>query len=256
MTETTTKSRATIRILETSSQVGEAAATDVATELRVLLSCQPIVRMILAAAPSQAALLHALGKAEGVDWSRVEAFHMDEYVGPFPGSPQLFGEWLKREFFTYVPLGKVHLLHAGNDPEIAADNYAALLAEFPIDIVCLGIGMNGHLAFNDPPADFNESNDVRIVELDMDSRIQQVKEGLFRELTDVPTHAITLSIPRLLRAKRLYCCVSGTLKTKAVTRAFTEGIHPSSPASILRTHAGCTVYLDTEAAAGLLPQGC
>lgn len=114
--------------------------------------------------------------------------------------------------------------------------------------------MNGHLAFNDPPANFNESQKVRTVALDLASRLQQVKEGLFPALADVPTHALTLSIPCLLLGRKLYCCVSGSLKTEAVTRAFTGNVDAISPASILHTHAGCTVYLDTEAAVGLPSQ--
>lgn len=240
-----------INILSSPQELGELAASDVANELRTLLSTQPNVRMVFAAAPSQSEMLYALAKEEGIDWSRVEAFHMDEYVGLPVGTEQRFGEWLNRAFFNHVALGSVHLIEPGDDPEAIATQYATLLAEAPIDIVCLGIGMNGHIAFNDPPANFAEPNDVRVVELEQTSRVQQVEEGLFPALDDVPKFAVTLSIPRLLRARKLFCCVPGSLKMAAVTRAFTGPVDESSPASILREHAGCIVYLDTESAAGL-----
>ena len=232
-------------------KAGSLAASHVAQDLRERLGKQPRVRMVFAAAPSQSAMLHALAEETGIDWSRVEAFHMDEYVSLPPGAPQRFGEWLRREFFNRVPLGAVHLIEPGDDPEAAAQAYAALLAERPVDIVCLGIGMNGHLAFNDPPADFQEPRDVLVVALDALSREQQVREGLFPTFEAVPTHAVTLSIPALLRADRLFCSVPGALKQAAVKRAFSGSIGPDSPASILRTHPGCTVYLDTASAAGL-----
>lgn len=240
-----------IHILSNPKELGELAASDVAKELRVLLAAQSTVRMIFAAAPSQSEMLHALAKEANIDWSRVHAFHMDEYVGLPLGAKQRFGAWLKREFFDRVPLGGVHLIEPGDDPESVTKQYAASLAESPIDIVCLGIGMNGHIAFNDPPADFEEPNDVRVVELEQTSRVQQVEEGLFPTVQDVPKFAVTLSIPRLLRARKLFCCVPGFLKMAAVTRAFTGPIEPSSPASILRKHDGCTVYLDAQSAAGL-----
>jgi glucosamine-6-phosphate deaminase len=240
-----------VHILSNPQELGKLAAGDVANALRTLLAAQSSVRMIFAAAPSQSEMLHALAEETDIDWTRVEAFHMDEYVGLPSRAKQRFGEWLKREFFDHVPLGGVHLIEPGDVPEAVARQYAALLAEFPIDIVCLGIGMNGHIAFNDPPANFSEPKDVRVVELEEASRVQQVEEGLFPAVEDVPKFAVTLSIPRLLRAGKLFCCVPGSLKMEAVTRALTGPIDESSPASILRNHAGCTIYLDTQSAAGL-----
>lgn len=240
-----------VRISATRAEMGEAAAADVAAELRRRLAKQVSVRMIFAAAPSQGEMLDALAAAEGVDWSRVEAFHMDEYIGLPEGAKQSFRAWLKEAFFNRVPMGAVHLIDPGADAAVAAKDYAALLAERPIDLVCLGIGMNGHIAFNDPPAMFDDAEDVRVVEMEHRSRVQQVEEGLFASIDAVPTHAITLTIPRLLRAERLFCCVPGSLKEHAVTRALLGPIAPESPASILRTHPGCTIYLDGDSAAGL-----
>jgi glucosamine-6-phosphate deaminase len=240
-----------IHVSDTSRNLGRLAASHIAKEIRSRLLTQPFVRVVFAAAPSQSEMLHALSCAENVNWRRVEAFHMDEYIGLTTGAMQLFSEWLKREFFSRVDLHKVNIIDPGIDPDRCADEYAALMVEAPIDIVCLGIGMNGHIAFNDPPANFAEPKDVRVVRLETASRVQQVREGLFPALEDVPTHAVTLSIPRLLRAEKLFCCVPGELKQAAVTRAFLGPIDPCCPASILREHPDCTVYLDIDSAVGL-----
>jgi len=241
-----------LHILPTRQELGALAGAQVAEQLRRLLNEQPTVRMIFAAAPSQGEMLHALARAEGVDWARVEAFHMDEYIGLREDAPQRFGNWLRRSFFDHVPMGSVMLMEPGDNPERDAAEYAVRLAEKPVDIVCLGIGMNGHLAFNDPPARFSEPLDVKVVELHMESRQQQVEDGLFARIDDVPTHAVTLTIPRLLNAASLFCCVPGTLKRAAVQRALTGAVAEDSPASILRTHPACSLYLDADSAAGLV----
>lgn len=238
-------------IFPTREGLGAAAAKDVAGAIRSRLLRQAFVRIIFAAAPSQSEMLHELALAEGIDWSRVEAFHMDEYIGLPVHAPQRFGNWLKREFFDKVPLGAITLIEPASDPEASASLYAVQLAQKPVDMVCLGIGSNGHLAFNDPPALFEDASDVKVVELEWASRQQQVDDGLFTTIEQVPTHAVTLTIPRLLRSDLLFCCVPGRLKQDAVRRAFTGTVHPESPASILRTHTGCKVYLDAESAAGL-----
>lgn len=232
------------------SSLGSRAADDIAGALRILLSTQPGVRVIFAAAPSQSEMLAELREQREIDWTRVTAFHMDEYVGLPEAAPQNFRNWLHREFFDHVPV-QVQCLAPGNDPTESARQYGRLLAGAPIDVVCLGIGVNGHLAFNDPPADFADPEDVRLVLLQLASREQQVSDGCFPTLDAVPTHAITLTIPRLLRAGRLFCCVPGAIKRDAVTRALTGPVDPSSPASILRTHPWCQIYLDANSAAGL-----
>ncbi|MES2390305.1 MAG: 6-phosphogluconolactonase [Acidobacteriota bacterium] len=246
--------RVSIQIAESARAMGELAASSIAEEIRRKLRLQARVRIVFAAAPSQAEMLHALARAEDVDWSRVDAFHMDEYIGLERAAEQLFGEWLRREFFSHVSLGKVNLIDTSTPPERSAGEYAALLAEAPLDIVCLGIGMNGHIAFNDPPANFEETRDVYVVELDSLSRAQQVEEKLFTRIDDVPTHAITLSIPRLLRADKLFCCVPGSFKREAVAKAFLGPVDPFCPASILSQRADCAVYLDRDSASGLAPE--
>ena len=143
--------------------MGRQAASDVAAELRRRLAIHHRVRMIFAAAPSQSPMLEALLREPDIDWDRVSAFHMDEYLGLPEDAPQRFGAWLSRALFDRLPFAEVHLLSAGDDPSQSADSYAQELSEAPIDLVCLGVGVNGHLAFNDPPADFHDSASVKIV---------------------------------------------------------------------------------------------
>jgi glucosamine-6-phosphate deaminase len=228
--------------------MGARAATDVAEELRYRLSRQPEVRMIFAAAPSQSEMLAALRAAPGIAWDRVTAFHMDEYIGLPAIAPQRFGLWLREALFDHLPFKAVHLLEPGQDPEAAAQAYSALLAEAPIDIVCLGIGANGHLAFNDPPADLDDPLDVRVVMLDDVCRQQQVDDACFAAFDDVPAQALTLTVPRLLRADLLYCVVPGSSKREAVARALSGPIDGSCPASALRRHHACNLYLDPASA--------
>jgi uncharacterized phosphosugar-binding protein/6-phosphogluconolactonase/glucosamine-6-phosphate isomerase/deaminase len=224
---------------------GQQAASDVARAVRTCLGTQARARMIFAAAPSQRDMLEALIAEPGNDWSRVEAFHMDEYLGLPPDAPQRFGNWLQDKLFSHLPFGAVHLILPDGDPSATAETYAALLAEAPIDIVCLGIGINGHLAFNDPPvADLQDPLPVKIVELEETCRRQQVDDGCFPTIDSVPTHAITLTVPRLLDAGQLFCVVPGQQKREAVRRALYDPIGTACPATALRLHPACTLYLD------------
>lgn len=227
--------------------MGAAAARDVAAELRRRLERQPTVRMIFAAAPSQQEMLDALVVEPAIDWGRVTAFHMDEYIGLPPDAPQRFAHWLDRHLFSRVKFGTVHRLDPGEDPDGEAARYAGQLAEAPVDVVCLGIGQNGHLAFNDPPvADLADPLAVKVVELDEACRRQQVDDGSFVSVNEVPTHAVTLTIPRLLAADRLFCVVPGQAKRAAVDAALHAPVSADHPATALRTHADVTLYLDEE----------
>ncbi|WP_219412392.1 6-phosphogluconolactonase [Pseudonocardia nigra] len=229
--------------------MGAAAAADVAADLRARLAGQDGVRMVFAAAPSQTEMLDHLVAAPGIDWSRVTAFHMDEYLGLPAEAPARFANWLDRAVFTRLPFAEVHRIDPGDDPDATVAAYTKLLAEAPIDVVCLGIGQNGHLAFNDPPvADLDDPVAVKVVELDRTCREQQVDDGAFASVDDVPTHAITLTIPRLLDASRLFCVVPGATKRHAVARALHAPVSAADPATALRTHADVTLYLDVEAA--------
>ncbi|MGH2560755.1 MAG: glucosamine-6-phosphate deaminase [Thermomicrobiales bacterium] len=248
---TRTVDRLRVRLYGDRRSMGAAAAVDMATAMRAALGRQSGVRIVFAAAPSQNEFLDALAGAPGIDWSRVTAFHMDEYAGLSPDAPQAFGRYLTERLFDCIQPGVVHLIDGSNPAEHECARYAALLRAAPLDIVCLGIGENGHLAFNDPPfADFDDPATVRLVELHQASRRQQVNDGCFARLDDVPTHALTMTIPALLAATMLSCVVPGPAKRHAVTATVNGPITPACPASILRTHPDCTLYLDVESATG------
>ncbi len=205
--------------------------------------------MVFAAAPSQAEMLEALVVERDIDWPRVTAFHMDEYIGLPPGAPERFASWLKLHLFDKLPFAEIHLIdpEAFPDPEACARDYAARLAAAPIDVVCLGIGVNGHIAFNDPPvADFNDPAAVKIVELDAICRQQQVDDQCFPTLANVPTHALTLTVPRLLDCDRMFCVVPGPAKREAVHRTMADPIGEACPSTALRRHPRCTLYLDAD----------
>lgn len=233
--------------------MGRAAAADIATHLREVVARTGSARVVFAAAPSQSHMLAALLELD-VPWSAITAFHMDEYVGLRSDAPQRFANWLTAAVFEQAQPGRVELLVPGNDPASEARRYAALLDQAPIDVVCLGIGVNGHLAFNDPPvADPDDPLDVKVVELDEVCRRQQVDDQCFANIESVPRHAVTLTLPRLLRADRLFGVIPGAQKSAAVRRALTDPIGPSCPATVLRTHPDCTLYLDAAAASQLPP---
>jgi len=194
-------------------------------------------------------MLDALVAEPGIDWSRVTAFHMDEYVGLAADAPQRFGAWLGRAIFDRLPFAAVHLIRPERfaDAAACATDYAARLAAGPIDVVCLGIGVNGHIAFNDPPvADFRDPLAVKVVELDDVCRQQQVDDGCFPRFGDVPTHALTLTVPRLLDCDRMVCVVPGPAKREAVRRTLSDPPGEACPATALRAHPRCTLYLDAQ----------
>lgn len=244
--------RQVVRVFTTRAEAGRAAARDIAAALRELLRTQQGARIIFAAAPSQDEMLAGLAAAPGVDWARVTALHMDEYVGLSQTAPQRFGNYLRERLFDRIPLGRVELIGGGAalaDASLEAERYAGVLAKAPVDIVCCGIGENGHLAFNDPPvADFTDPRLVRVVALDEGSRRQQVNDGCFARLAEVPTHAITLTIPALLAAREIFCVVPGARKAAAVHDALCGPVGVACPASVLRRHTRCTLYLDPDSA--------
>lgn len=255
-----------VNVLNNREELGRLASSDVAAKMRDLLNKQRTVRMIFAAAPSQNELLDSLCQAESIDWSRVIAFHLDDYLGLSDDQPQRFSSYLKKHLFDRVHPGQVHYLINPNSPlaqppEIetlseailkVCEDYSQLLREQPIDIICMGIGENGHIAFNDPPvADFNDPKLVKLVELEEGCRIQQVHDGCFATLADVPQYALTLTIPALIAAKWLYCMVPGSTKREAVRRTLTEKISTDCPATILRKLENARLYLDLDSAPDL-----
>jgi glucosamine-6-phosphate deaminase len=231
----------------TRAAMGRRAGTHAGQVLREALRGGGLARVMLAAAPSQSATLATLAELDGIDWARVELFHMDEYVGLPPDAPQGFATWLVTNFVRHVPGATFHRINPGDDPETEAARYEALLGTEPFDLVLLGLGVNGHLAFNDPPADFEDPRGARVVTLDATSRRQQVQEGHFATLEDVPTTAVTVTIPRLLNAATVIASVPGRAKRTAVAQARCEPIGPMHPGTALRTHPDATIYVDAEA---------
>jgi glucosamine-6-phosphate deaminase len=231
----------------TRAAMGERAGGHAAQVLRDALRTKGRARVMLAAAPSQAATLATLAAADGIDWSRVDLFHMDEYVGLAPGAPQSFATWLTDTFVRHLPGATFHPIDPGADAEAEAVRYEALLGSEPFALVLLGLGVNGHLAFNDPPADFADPMGVRVVELDEVSRSQQVDEGHFATFADVPATAITVTIPRLLNAATVLGSVPGSEKRTAVAQTIGEPVGPMYPGTALRTHPDATLYVDAEA---------
>lgn len=229
------------------AEMDKAAARMIAESIVNTIVQRGEARVVFAAAPSQAGMLRELCSLEGIDWQRVVAFHMDEYVDLPNTHPSGFGNWLRHHLFDRKPFGAVHLIGSHGEPETNAAAYAQRLGEAPLDLVCLGIGVNGHIAFNDPPvADFADPLVIKRVQLDEICRQQQVDDGCFPAFDDVPTEALTLTVPALLSGRRMIAVVPGAAKRPAVERTIRGPISTDCPASILRTHADCTLFLEPE----------
>ncbi len=249
-----TKDKLAVKVFENRKLMGKAAATDVADCIEQMLSEKKEINMIFAAAPSQNEFLEELAES-GVEWERINAFHMDEYIGLPLDAEQRFGTFLKERIFGRVPFKSVHYINGQAQPEKECDRYSLLLKQYPVDIVCLGIGENGHIAFNDPHvAKFDDPELVKVVALDEKCRMQQVHDGCFRSIELVPTQAISLTIPALVAAKYMFCIVPASTKAQAVYDTIYGEISESCPASILRTKANAVLYLDSDSAA-LLEKG-
>jgi len=247
--------RLAIEVLPTRADMGRVAAAAVAVHLRGVIASQGHARVVLACAPSQDEFLSALADsgANPVDWGSVTVFHMDEYVGLGGDHPQSFRRYLREHFLARVKIGAFHPLGAEEaDSAAVCARYSKLLAERPIDLICLGIGENGHIAFNDPAvADFDDPLRVKVVKLDGACRRQQVNDGCFPSIASVPGHALTITVPVSRAARRLSIHVPGPRKAAAVRAALTGPIESACPASILRLHPSATLYLDRSAAGGL-----
>ena len=237
-----------VEIYENRTLMGEAAARDIKAKIAQLLAEKAEINMIFAAAPSQNDVLKALVEDKEIAWNRVNAYHMDEYIGLDKDAPQGFGNFLKDHIFGLVPFKSVNYIDiTATDPEAEAERYGKLLNENPTDIVIMGIGENGHIAFNDPPvADFKDTKTVKPVKLDEVCRQQQVTDGCFATIDDVPTHAMTLTVPTLVRAPYLFCIVPAKTKARAVYETLNGSVDEHCPASVLRTHENAVLYLDNE----------
>lgn len=244
------KDKLKVEIYDTRAEMGNAAARDIKAKIAQLLAEKREINMIFAAAPSQNEVLAALADDGQIEWNRVNAYHMDEYIGLSADAPQGFGNFLKAHIFGRAPFKSVHYIDCtAADPEKEAARYEKLLGDNPPDIVVMGIGENGHIAFNDPPvADFKDAHGAKVVKLDEVCRNQQVHDGCFARLEEVPKYAITLTVPTLVSALWLFCIVPAKTKANAVKECLTGEIGEHCPASILRLQENAVLYLDKDSA--------
>jgi len=242
-----------LKVFNDKSATSKAAAAQASNAIRRALRDRGQARIIAATAASQLLFLDALTREPGIDWKQVEVFHLDEYIGLPITHPGSFRKMLLEQLVQKTRITKYHLLDGDGDVAEVVGRVGKALASAPIDIAFLGIGENGHLAFNDPPADFEIEDPYLIVTLDEACRMQQVGEAWFADLSQVPTQAISMSVRQILKAKEILAVVPDTRKAQAIKACFEGEISPMAPASILRTHPNATVYLDTNSAALLSP---
>ena len=242
-----------IKCFNDKQEMAKVAADQAASILRESIQNQNKARLIAATGAAQFEFLEALTGLPGIDWKRVEMFHLDEYIGLPRSHPASFCRFLTERLIQKTGIIHHHLLNGEEDPEEVIRRTSQALLSGPIDVAFVGIGENGHLAFNDPPADFETEKPYIIVSLDEACRRQQLGEGWFATLADVPQRAISMSVRQILKTKQIVCIVPDARKAKAVKACFDGGISPLAPASILRTHPNTTVYLDKNSAALLRP---
>jgi glucosamine-6-phosphate deaminase len=228
--------------------MSDAAARHAATSIRAAVQRNGKARIIVATGASQLEFLSALTATPDVPWPQVEMFHLDEYVGMPASHPASFRRYLREQLIDKVPIGTTHLLDVDGDPGEASRITGQALLESPVDVAFVGIGENAHLAFNDPPADFSVTTPYIVVTLDEACRRQQVGEGWFAGIGDVPETAVSMSISQILKAREILVIVPDARKAEAVRATLEAEITPAVPASILRTHSNVTVYLDEPAA--------
>jgi glucosamine-6-phosphate deaminase len=243
-----------LRIFRDKSSLSQAAAEQAANAIRGAVGDHGRARIVAATAASQIEFLDALTKASGIDWRKVEAFHLDEYIGLPVTHPGSFRKMLIEQLIQKTAIVNYHLLDGdANDPASVARLVGKELASAPVDIAFLGIGENGHIAFNDPPADFEIEEPYIVVNLDEACRQQQVGETWFANISQVPKRALSMSVRQILKAKEILAVVPDQRKAQAVKACFEGEISPMAPASILRTHPNATVYLDKNSASMLSP---
>lgn len=240
-------------VTEDRAAMGDWVAEHAAADLRQAIESQGEARLIIATGSSQFEVLEALAARTDVDWSAVTGFHLDEYIGISQSHPASFCRYLRERFVSKLPLKEFHYLDGEGDARATIASVGAKLIAAPIDVALVGIGENGHLAFNDPPADFETDEPYIRVELDEPCRLQQVGEGWFAGLDDVPTHAISMSIRQIMRTRTIYCSVPDERKAAAVRATLEDEISPQIPASILRNHGQVTLIIDRAAASQISP---
>lgn len=243
-----------VKVFATRQEMGEEAARDMSIVLKDIIEKKGEANIIFASAPSQNEFFNSLVQIEGIEWEKVNAFHLDEYIGLAEDAPQGFGNFLRDKIINKVAFKSISFLN-GNAENLKDElkRYTDLLKKNPADIVCIGIGENGHIAFNDPHvAFFDDPLIVKIVELEDRCKNQQVNDGCFSKIEEVPTHALTLTIPAIMSGKHLFCMVPGKTKADAVTNTIKGDIEEACPASILRTHERTIMYTDKDSGTDIL----
>jgi len=242
-----------LRVFDDRVSLGRAAASQAASAIRSAIASRGHARVVAASAASQFEFLEELTTTPGIDWKQVELFHLDEYIGLPMTHPASFCKFLQERLISKTSILKYHLLDGSQDPADVIRNAGKAIAQSPIDVAFLGIGENGHVAFNDPPADFETDEPYIIVSLDHACRGQQVAEGWFENLDAVPKQAVSMSVRQVLKAREILAVVPGPRKAAAIKACFDGPISPMAPSSILRNHPNAVVYLDRQSSALLSP---
>jgi glucosamine-6-phosphate deaminase len=242
-----------LKVFEDKVSLSMAAAEQAAAAIRRSISDRGVARIVVATGTSQIAFLEELTRAKGIDWKCVEMFHLDEYVGLAISHPASFRKYLMERLIDKVGITQYHLLDGTGGTQEVARRVGKALSTGPVDVAFAGIGENGHLAFNDPPADFETEEPYLVLNLDEACRRQQVGEGWFRDISEVPRQAISMSVRQILKAKEIISIVPDARKAAAVKMCFDGEISAMAPASILRLHSDTTVYLDKDSARLLSP---
>jgi len=237
-----------VKIFRFKQELGEAAGKDGAAFIREAIQKKGSANIILATGVSQFEMLAALIKEPGIDWTKVACFHLDEYVGLPESHPASFRKYLKERFASYVPVKEFYFLNGEFDANAECKRVGELIRKALIDVAFVGIGENGHLAFNDPPADFETEEPYLIVNLDQACRKQQMGEGWFKTLNDVPKQAISMSIKQVMTSKKIVCACPDARKAKAVKACLEGPVSNLAPSSILQTHPAAVIYLDQDSA--------
>jgi glucosamine-6-phosphate deaminase len=237
-----------VKVLPDATALAAAAAADAGKRIREAIGARGGARIIAATGASQIAFLGRLVREPDIDWRKVEMFHLDEYVGLAKDHPASFRKYLLERLIRPAGITNYHLLDGERDPKAVCQEIGAMLTKAPVDVAFVGIGENGHLAFNDPPADFETDAPYLVVQLDERCRQQQVGEGWFASVAEVPETAISMSVRQILRARAIVCVVPDARKAEAVRATLEGAIGPMTPASILRTHPDVAIYLDEQSA--------
>lgn len=243
-----------IAVFPDKKSLATSAAAKAAGALRLSIENRGCARIIAATGAAQFEFLELLTQTPDIDWSKVEMFHLDEYIGISADHPASFRKFLLERLINKTGITRYHLLEGDQDPQKVIAALTAEIRKAPIDIAFVGIGENGHLAFNDPPADFETDEAYIVVELDEACRRQQLGEGWFKTMDDVPRRAISMTVRQVLKAEQILAIVPDTRKAPAIAKCFGGEITPMAPASILRTHPNTMLYLDVNSAALLKPE--